>query len=214
MPLEYSRAAAHEQLRLFATRVTLAAAVLSSPVFAQQATPVTPKATDQPLTVEQLSVYKPILVRELRDSIAKLNLVEETQVFSKPDATDEQACLNSLDLEQYDSSVVHTIRPEDLAQLKLKGLRLVEQSAQEKEVEKNDPSKAIRSGSSVDSAVKNGFAHGYFWLSEIRFDKSHTHAAVSYGFRCGGLCGHGGTVLLEKTDTGWSIKKMCSIWMS
>jgi len=86
--------------------------------------------------------------------------------------------------------------------------------AQQKEVEENDPSTSIRRGSSVHSAVENGFAHGYAWLSEIRFDKSHTHAVVSYGFRCGGLCGNGETVVLEKTNGEWKFKSQCSGWIS
>ena len=93
-------------------------------------------------------------------------------------------------------------------------IRLVDDEAQEKEIEKRDPGKAIREGRSVDDAVKDGFAHGKAWFSEILFDKTHTHAVIFYGFHCGRLCGNGGTAILEKKDGIWNFKSQCSMWMS
>ena len=55
---------------------------------------------------------------------------------------------------------------------------------------------------------------GWSHLSEIRFDLKHEHAILWYGFRCVGLCGNGGTVVLEKKSGVWKRGKPCSIWMS
>ena len=78
----------------------------------------------------------------------------------------------------------------------------------------NDPGKAIQKGKNVDEAVANGFAHGLLTISEIRFDKTHTHALVSLSFVCGGLCGNGTTMLLEKKDGAWMRKAQCGGWVS
>ncbi len=200
-------------LRL-ASAVTLLAAGLAPCAGAQQAAPAAPKVSDQPLSTEQLAVYRSILTMRTKDGPSPLNLVAETDVFPMEGTFDARECLKGLDLEPYDPAVVHRFRSEDLAQLRSVRLRLVEREAQQKEVEKNDPSKSIQRGSSVEDAVRNGFAHGYAWLSEIRFDQSHTHAVVFFGFHCGQLCGNGGTVILEKTNGAWKVKSQCSVWMS
>jgi hypothetical protein len=57
-------------------------------------------------------------------------------------------------------------------------------------------------------------SHGLATLSEIRFDKQHKHAIVSYGFYCGSLCGNGGAVVLEKVDGAWRRKSQCGDWIS
>lgn len=82
-------------------------------------------------------------------------------------------------------------------------------------MKQNDPGTAIRQGESVDEAVKNGFAHGLFTFSEIRFNKDHTIAVVSFSFVCGGLCGNGNTFVMAKRKTGeWKRVHTCGGWVS
>jgi len=86
-----------------------------------------------------------------------------------------------------------------------------------KQIEANDPENAIREGKGgkdLDQAVDNAIAHGLFTLGEIQFDVTHTYAQVSFGFRCGMLCGHGSTLLIKKTDQGWRRIKTCGGWVS
>jgi len=199
---------------LLASVVALVVLGFASGSIAQQAPPPAPKVSDQPLTAEQLGVYKFILTHWMYDGKSPLNLIIQTDAFSMEDASDAQACLKGLDLEPYDPAVVHRFRLQDLPQLNPVHLQLVEREAQQKVVEENDPSRLIQRGKSVEEAVKSGFDHGYAWVTEIRCDKSHTHAVVSYGFHCGGLCGNGGTAILEKTDGVWKIKGYCSNWIS
>lgn len=67
----------------------------------------------------------------------------------------------------------------------------------------------------LNQAVRNAFEHGLFSVSEIVFDKEYLHAIVSYGFRCGLLCGSGATVVLEKMGNEWKIADgACGGWIS
>jgi hypothetical protein len=172
------------------------------------------KVSDLPLSDEQLAVYRAVLSNWMTGGDQPLNLANLTDAFPVDGPFDLRDCLKGLDLEQIQSDVVHRFRPEDVALLEPAKVRLVDREAQEDEVGRNDPGKAIRSGKSIDSALKNGFAHGLAWVSEIRFDKSHAHAVVFYGFRCGSLCGNGGTAILEKVNGVWTFKSECSNWMS
>ncbi len=120
-----------------------------------------------------------------------------------------------LDLEPATPTVVHRFRQQDLAQLGAsRTFTLVDPDRQKQEVRYNDPEKTIGNGRTIEDAVRNGFAHGLATLSEIRFDKGHKHAIVSYGFFCGSLCGNGGTVVLEKIDGVWQRKSRCRDWIS
>ena len=53
---------------------------------------------------------------------------------------------------------------------------------------------------------------GLLSLSEIAFDKDHLHAIVTYDFNCGGLCGHGKMLSLSKLGEEWTISKVCVRW--
>jgi len=54
-----------------------------------------------------------------------------------------------------------------------------------------------------------------FSVSEIAFDQQHNHAAVSYSFWCGSLCGNGATVIFEKIDGQWKkTNRNCGGWVS
>jgi hypothetical protein len=123
-------------------------------------------------------------------------------------------CDKGLDLEPVVPTVVHRFRAADLQQLGSDTIVLVDSEWQTKEVAENDPGKTIGEGRSIEDAVRNGFAHGLVTLSEIRFDKTHKHAIVSYGFYCGSLCGNGGTVILENADGTWRRKSVCGAWIS
>lgn len=78
-----------------------------------------------------------------------------------------------------------------------------------------DPRALIGRGKSVEDAVQAGFDHGLLTLSALRYDPTHHRAAMTYAFVCGSLCGNGGVVLFEKTNTGWKeSRKDCGGWMS
>ena len=54
---------------------------------------------------------------------------------------------------------------------------------------------------------------GLLTLSVIVFDSDHSHAIVNYDFNCGGLCGHGKMLALAKSGEQWKISKSCGGWI-
>ncbi len=195
---------------LFAELVIIFAALAA----AQEATETKHKVSDQPLTAEQLAVYRVVLHGWMENEVSAINLSVQTEPFPTSGAFDAGDCGKGLDLEPVVPGIVHRFRPADLAQLGSDKIGLVDPERQRNEVAENDPEKTIGEGRSIEDAVRNGFAHALVTVSEIRFDKAHKHAIVSYGFYCGSLCGNGGTAILEKVDGAWQRKSRCSDWIS
>lgn len=170
-----------------------------------------PIVSEKPLTSEQLAIYHEILRNWMDDGKHSVNLALNTVPLEE----EAKTCVKNVQMEVPDSAIVHRFRPEDLSRLGSNKIRLVDPESQAKEIKENDPGKAIRNGKSVDQAVENGFAHGLVTLSEIQFDEKHEVAVVWYGFTCGGLCGNGATVVFEKKNGAWQMRKApCSVWMS
>ena len=95
-------------------------------------------------------------------------------------------------------------------------IHVVNADAQLAKLREHDPGSLIRQGKKVEDAVSEGFASGLLTLSEVVFDKTGRYAVMSFGFRCGQLCGHGGTLIFKREKSGnWKqTKRPCSIWMS
>ncbi len=179
---------------------------------AQDAPEAKPVVSDQPLTAEQVAVYKVVLHGWMDKEVSTVNLSVQTVPFPTSGAIDAGDC--GKDLEPVAPEVVHRFRARDLPQLGPDKIVLVDPELQRREVRENDPEKTIGEGRSIEDAVRNGFAHGLVTLSEIRFDKGHNRAIVSYGFFCGSLCGNGGIIVLEKIDGAWHRKSRCGEWIS
>ena len=172
-----------------------------------------PVVSETPLTAEQLAVYHALISQWMGKDKRPVNLANQTDPQGGMDAKEDKDCGEGLELEPL-AATVHHIRPEDAEQIAPGIFRLIDPDSGSDEVKKNDPENSIRNGGSVDSAVENGFAHGLFSLGEIRFDKSHTHAIVLFSFVCGGLCGHGATLVMKKTTNGWERSSDCENWIS
>jgi hypothetical protein len=173
-----------------------------------------PKVSDEPLTLEQLAVYRAVLMSWFNNQERALNLAVQTDPIDPSDASFDRSCMKGLVIEKTSADEVHRFREEDLAQMGIKKVRLVDPEAQVKEVAENDPGKAMLEGKPVDDAVENGFSHGLFTFNEIEFDKYHRRAIVSFSFVCGGLCGHGTTMLLEKRNGVWKRIRFCGGWQA
>jgi hypothetical protein len=174
---------------------------------------VKPRVSDKPLATEQLAVYRAFLETWYGSEKAAINLSVETNMLQDSGQFSGEGCLKGLNLEE-NAGDVHRFRTEDLPQLGPFSFRLVDSEKQRREVADNDPGKAIHNGTSVDDAVRNGFSHALFTLSEIRFDKDHTHAVVAYSFVCGELCGNGGIATLEKKNGAWHRQGTCGEWQA
>ncbi|MBZ5524507.1 MAG: hypothetical protein LAP21_19890 [Acidobacteriia bacterium] len=173
-----------------------------------------------PLTAEQVQIYRVILEHYTQNSDASLNIAVKTQAF---DLTDSfvglkagEGCLKEIELANLKQTAT-TVHKLDARVLVGKRMVLVDPEEQSALVRKNDPSNTIQGGKKVDEAVEQAFKSGLFSLSEIAFDKQHEWAVLSYSFYCGGLCGHGATVVLKKDkDTQeWKMTtRRCSDWIS
>jgi hypothetical protein len=181
---------------------------------AQEFAETKPKVSDQPLTAEQLAIYRTVLHGWMENEVSAINLSIQTVPLTADGLFGYEGCDKGLELEPAAPGVVHRFRAADLTQLGSGKISLVDPERGNKEVADNDPGKTIREGRSIEDAVRNGFAHGLVTLSEIRFDKEHKKAIVSFSFFCGSLCGNGGTVVLEKTDGGWKRGSRCHDWVS
>lgn len=180
-----------------------------------------PKATisDAPLTNEQIAVYRAVLTDYLKESEGALNLANVTVPVEGADGE----CLKGLikvPKENSNSAVIHRIGPSLVGDMKI---RLVDPHLQEEKVKENDPGRLMRKAieehrtftdEQLDQSLKSAFHSGLFTLSEIVFDTEHRHAVVSYSFVCGGLCGHGNTLVLKKAGDHWAIAKRCGGWVS
>jgi hypothetical protein len=190
---------------------------LSSPVlvsvlafcFAGAAGQSSPKPipSPDPLTAEQMSIYRQFLADYDNGAKAVLNVAQITRTFEADDG-DLAGCMKTFNKDNSRAMIVHSFQQDSFPADKV---RLVDP---EKHVI-HDPGTAIRQGQSVDDAVKAGFAEGLFTFSEIVFDSTHTYAALDYSFHCGSLCGHGGTVVFHKVGEKWKKAKVgCGSWIS
>jgi hypothetical protein len=173
---------------------------------------LTPVAAGDPgLTPDEVAIYRAFLKTYNNGSKASLNLGRTTLPFDQPLHSGD-SCLKGLDL---DLSAAKTSRPFPSDFGNGLNLRLVDPKAQQQAVRQHDPSNAIRNGSAAGPAVSAGFAAGLLEFSTIAFDKAHRNAVFRFSFYCGGLCGHGGTLIFKKSGGIWKASsKTCGNWVS
>jgi hypothetical protein len=166
-----------------------------------------PVLSTAPLTADQMEIYRDFLGGYDNGSKTPLNVAESTEPFRASDG-DLKGCLKIFKPGDLTTPEVHEFSADAFPRGKV---RLIDPKTHKS----RDPGDAIRSGESVDNAVKAGFAAGVFTFSEVAFDSSHTHAAFSFSFVCGGLCGHGGIVVYEFDHNKWKqMYARCAQWMS
>jgi len=139
------------------------------------------------------------------------------------DLSEDKDCLKGIDLDPGNTSTSVVHRLDNRVTTMKKNIVLVNGELQQKKVEENDPQKlmkrAIDGGERVtekqlDGSLREAFATGLFTFSEIAFDNRHQHAVLAYSFVCGGLCGHGNTIVLRKVGGKWKQRKTCRSWIS
>jgi hypothetical protein len=174
----------------------------------------TPRSTisGEPISADRMEIYQDFLVyyqdQDGSRTAFTLNLAQTTVPFEEHGG-DRLLCLKQFKPEELVSSSLHMFRM--TAAFEKLSVRVVDP----KKHKVQDPGDAIRKGEPVDEAVATGFAAAVFTFSEIVFDASHTHAAFSYSFRCGTLCGHGGIVVYELKNGKWvQSENRCGRWIS
>lgn len=166
-----------------------------------------------PLSADEIAIYQEVLRSYAGKDSESLNVSLRTVPLDITSDTGAE-CLKDQQLTGLDSAsrTFHEFTPDMLPG---KNFKLVDPKKQARTIHNNDPSKTIRDGSSVDSAVRTAFSTGLFSMSEIAFDKDHRHAVVHFSFWCGSLCGHGSTKVFEKVGTEWKdTGRNCGGWIS
>ena len=162
------------------------------------------------LSKDALEIYGDFLDGYIGKNQNKVNLVETTSIFHVGASERDAPCLKHFSPGVLDEKT-QTTHALDASLTNGRSVVLIDPAT----TKIADPEDAIHKGTSVDDAVKAGFAAGQLRLSEVVFDKDHNFAIVSYTFHCGRLCGSGGTILLEKKNHKWvRSEEGCGTWIS
>lgn len=181
-----------------------------------------PILSRDPLTKEQIAVYRAVLEDYVKGTDGALNIANQTEPLGLSEPFSPNDCIRSSQLEPAPKPgpVVHRL---DRAVALSAKMVLVDRDEQERIVNENDPSNLIQrvidkhepvSENQIDKAVDKAFQTGLFTFSEIAFDKQHRRAVLTYSFTCGGLCGHGNMVVVGKVRGRWKMIKKCGGWIS
>lgn len=174
-----------------------------------------PRLDTTPLSAEEMAVYTAFLKSYLGNGHDAVNLANRTSILDIQNPSSE--CLKGITLENLKiaKSTIHALNADPAIPWPA-GIKLVDAEAQEASVARNDPGRTIfREGKDVNSAVNAAFKSGLMTIAEIAFDKAHRYAVMSFSFECGELCGHGGTIVLEKTHGVWRrTQRFCGSWIS
>jgi len=180
-----------------------------------------PAISNEPLTAEQIAIYRVVLADYMKGTHDALNLADRTEPLQRFEGSSEIGCISGITLtDPKPPSLVHRITaPSDLGPK----LVLVDADTQQGKINKNDPQNLVKraiddhervTDKQLDDSIKKAFEVGVFTLSEIAFDKGHQNAIVGYSFVCGGLCGSGNILLLKKVGRKWKMAKQCGGWVS
>jgi len=195
--------------------ILVQALALSLCVKAQDNLPQKLAPTKTPLTNEQIEVYRAVLEDYRHGEKLRLNVDDLTELPLEADVV----CAK-FKPENDSLAVVHRLDARVAREFQIE---LVDAESQQKHIADNDPQNLVKGAidegkhvtdEQLDNAVRTAFAGGLFTFSEIGFDRGHRRAIVSYSFVCGSLCGHGNTLILEKTGGKWKVKKQCGGWVS
>jgi hypothetical protein len=180
-----------------------------------------PTLSSEPLTAEQVAVYRAVVENYLKGSDGSLNLANRTELIERSGLSTDHRCMNTVKQPTASATpIIHRIASSAVLGTKIV---LVDPDRQQREIEKNDPQNLIKRAiddhekvteKQVDDSVNRAFETGIFRLSEIVFDREHRRVVVAYSFACGMLCGNGKTLLLQKFGTKWRVRRTCGGWVS
>ena len=152
---------------------------------AMRATQAGPAPSHSTPSIEEIAVYK-AFVAYSADRVPDADVADLTYPIS---VAEQARCLRGIKLEKSEGAAVtvQMLPPEILPDTGK--FRIV----------------TIRSSSEQHERLLR--------LSAIAFDSRH-HAVLNYSYRCGVLCGEGGTVVFEKLGGRWKYLRFCKEWVS
>jgi hypothetical protein len=169
-----------------------------------------PPESQRTVTSEEADLYGMFLDKWTGGAAQIIHVARTVEAPPAKAMTDYAACLKGYRL-------VGLTNPESPLQLSGTSLarrsivRLVDPTTWHR----RDPGPAIASGKPTTKAVSDGFAAGLLTFSRTIFDEGHKVAVFTYSFVCGDLCGGGGGVIFDKTESGWKQRDMpCGGWIS
>ena len=146
-----------------------------------------------------LKSYRTLLKPSYRDMLAQdFYLEDETEPFDMKELKPGRGCLKRIDLEDLPKEEIPTVH------------RLLEQKWLPSYVKSASGVKCVDSPKSNSQICWR--TEGALYLTEILFDKSHTHALVGFGVGCGMHCGWGEVAILEKVAGRWRRQAVCDEW--
>ena len=67
----------------------------------------------------------------------------------------------------------------------------------------------------INAIIEEGRPAGIISLSSVAYNQNKTIAVLNFSMYCGSLCGYGETLVLDKTNTGWTLRPgTCDAFMS
>lgn len=173
-----------------------------------------PVLSKDPLTAEQVQIYRAFLAGYTHKEETDLNIANTTMPFSS--AYYDNTCLKGFSVPKTSAPVtIHQITEAVALNARM---HVVDPAQQGKKVKENDPGELLRQRAEehqpvqeneIEAGVKKAFAAGLFTFSEILMNKQHTRAVLQYSFVCGRLCGHGNTVIFRKVAGKWEFAQQC-----
>ena len=142
-----------------------------------------------------LKSYRTLLKPTYRDMLTKTFYLEDETDPLDLNELERGACLKRVDLEPTLKEEIPTVH------------RLVGQKWLPPYVRSANGAKCV--DSTLSSSKVCWRTEGALSLTEIRFDKTHTHALVGFSVGCGMQCGWGQIVLLERMNGHWHRKEVC-----
>jgi hypothetical protein len=199
----------------------LGLALMISLAAAQDVVP-RPKLSKTHLSKEQIAIYRLVLEDYVKYSgEGALSLAGKTVLLDRSDAFWEERCVESIQLDPPSSKLfVHRLDP---AVALSPRMVIFDPDELAKVIKDNNLRKDATNTADGDEkatkdrpsdAANRALRAGFFTLSEIAFDKHHRHAVLTYSFYCGGLCGNGAMVVLDKSGGKWKIGSKCGVWIS
>ena len=183
------------------------------PPRASASIPGAPVPTDS-FTGEQLAVYRAALLHLRSEKKGSLLISAETNESMWFGEEWIPGCANGLGVDSGPPKFTHRFTEDILDSFGVSSVRLV--SKGETDAKSNRRLKASQKIGAPSRQLGPGepLVRGYYQLGEVRFDATHTHAALGYDFVCRGLCGEGEVVLLVKTGSEWKVTDSCVTWYS
>jgi hypothetical protein len=171
-----------------------------------------PSVSRNPLSEEQKAVYRAALAESTSDKAMQVNVATRTVPIETSEPSFNEQCRKGMELDPA-ATAVHRLRSSDFAQSNLR-ITLVDPERVQRGGRNNAISRPPRDGNALVDAAASNSERGVVVLSEILFDKKHERAIVSYRYECGEQCGHGETIVLNKTKSGWKRSGGCDSWMN